>query len=199
VTIKRQHEGAGLFMDLELFSKHRPIELFGQRPPRNWRFLQPRYPLLQGKVKPVIHPLFEWKPQMSKLEWAAIRALYEPRELRDDLLAVLDLMGAGTLADRWSHSKPPGFELAQAVSSKDQLDRLEEQLRVLTDEWWQSIRLATQYTNNFNKLTAVRYVKWDDGEPPASIRNEWGIRLLTKGDRELEPVRLDPIALRQRW
>jgi hypothetical protein len=164
--------------------------------------------LLSGKVRPVIHPLFEWKPpvdkseraiRMRQVEQAAIRVLYDAGELRNDLLTVLHRMGARELADRWSHSKPAGIELARAMSSKDRMDRLEEQLEMLKDEWEHSIRLATQYTTDFNKLTAESFVRWEDGEPPPNVRGEWGVRLLTKDDRELEPVRLDPIALRHTW
>jgi hypothetical protein len=154
----------------------------------------------------VIYPLFPWKPQIKKpeeaarkrlLERAAICALYNAQELHDDLVNVLKCAGASEFVDRWSHSKPSGHDRAMAISARNRLDRLEQQLDALKDEWEQAVRLAVEYANVFNSLTAESRVRWDQGEPPANIRSEWGLRLLTKADRQFEPVCFDPIAVRK--
>jgi hypothetical protein len=205
VTVERQQQGVGLFMDLNLTSRRRPIRLFHSAGPANWRVLQPSFPQLRGKVKPVIYPLFTWKPPVHRpelaakvwqLERAAVRSLYNAQELFGDLVNVLKCTGAEELIDRWSHSKPSGREHAMAMSAKNRLDRLGQQMEAMKDEWEAAVRLATEQTNSFNRLTAESFVRWDHGEPPVDLRNEWGVRLLTKADRQLEPVRLDPIAVR---
>ena len=90
------------------------------------------------------------------------------------------------------------MEFAQAKSTIDRLDRLDEQLEAFRQLWEHSIRLANEHTKGFNRLTAESSVFWDDGQPPLGIRDAWGFRLLPRSDRQLEPAVQVVLGVRQR-